>query len=159
MGKRLPFTKAERRAICQDFGLRPVNDWGSGDLPAPFAQGDLVELVDTTADLGRLREVPVRRLYVVAYACSIDEGDAWYFRVGCYVDGEDWGRVSDRLHVAYPERSTWEEPVDWMAPFRLVETVDPAGLELREKLLRDGWSFEAQWSKCPTCGNVTRARP
>ena len=44
--KRKPFTKRERDRMTQNgIGYRPKNGWGSGDLPAPFAEGDVVRLV------------------------------------------------------------------------------------------------------------------
>lgn len=139
------FTKKFMKRTCQTFGNRPTNNWGSGDLPAPWCEGDVIELVG---------ERPERRLldltgtmFVVSYATSIDEGDAWYFRVA----NESSDRGSDRLHVAYSERSTWDEDCDYMAAFRLVQTVDPEGLALRQRMLADGWETLLH-VRCPTCG-------
>lgn len=156
-------TKRDRSRLAggkRDYGRRPVNDWGSGDLPAPFAIGDLVHLLG--GDTSRFREVPTDRpVYVVTNAYSIDQGDAWYFRVGCVVTEDrpdgiyEWDVHSDRHHVAYAARSSWDEDVDWMACFELVDTADPDGLAEREALLAAGWSFEERWQTCPTCGHKT----
>lgn len=156
MGSRVPYTKRERRLIAQDFGYRPVNDWGDGDLPCPWAQGDLVRL-DGEVDDDRMRGVPPhpQGLYVISYACSIDEGDAWYMRVGTF-DEKGYVICSDRLHVAYTERCQWDTAVDYMAPFTLIDTVDPEGLALRERLIADGWSFEQRWDTCDACGATKR---
>jgi hypothetical protein len=153
MGKRLPFTRRERHGATQNgLGYRPVNDWGSGDLPAPWAEGDVVRLTGTVED-GRLRGMETE-FFVVTYATSIDEGDAWYFRVW---DGKhDHG--SDRLHVAYPERcaaGSWT-PCDYMAGFELVDTADLEGLSERERMIAAGWAFTDQWDTCPTCGHTRR---
>jgi hypothetical protein len=140
-------SKRQRRRLGRGatFGSRPVNNWGSGDLPAPFAEGDLLWLEDVY-DVDRMRGMGEPGHYVVTYATSIDEGDAWYFRVT-----NDPDNSSDRLHVAYAERSDFDEDHDWMAPFVLVETSDPDGLALRERMLADGWTYTPP-SKCPTCG-------
>lgn len=144
-GRRKPFTLRERRAFSQDFGHRPRSAWGGGDLPAPFCAGDVVELVGEMSDESdghpRLRGM-TGPFFVVSYACSIGEDDEWYFRV----DDGDTG--SDRLHVI----PTMD--IDWMAPFRLVETVDPDGLAERERLLAAGWSYTPP-ELCPTCGHET----
>jgi len=150
VSRRKPFTLAERRAASHYvLGRRPTNDWGDGDLPAPWAEGDVVRLRDdarlSREFLSRL-DMSVRGrqwwssprnrgYFVVSCAWSIDEGDAWYFRVR---DGEG-ERASDRLHVAYRERCTWKKSIDFMAPFDLVETADPEGLAVRERMLAAGW--------------------
>lgn len=156
MSARKPFTLRDRKGMCQDFGHRPLNGWGAGTLPAPWCSGDVVELVDTPQrdhdgdDRLRGQTGP---FFVVSYACSIDEGDGWYFRV--YDGNGDHG--SDRMHVVYAERSDWDTTVDWMAPFRLVETPDPDGLAERQRLLADGWSVEEV--PCPACdGTGTHTR-
>lgn len=150
MGKRKPFTLVERRRWSQDFGYRYVNNWGGGDLPAPFAAGDVVRLVrpfprdEGGYDRLRGQEGP---FFVVTYGPSIDEGDAWYFRVS---DGEHRG--SDRLHVSYPDRSTWSEAINYMESFDLVETIDSEGLALRDQMIRDGWTMPDSIRPCPACG-------
>lgn len=132
-----PFTRRVRRQFSWQagFGCRELNDWNSGDLPAPWAEGDLLYLPE-----GSMTE----RLYgmgpgyfVVTAGFSIDEGDAWYFRVTNHVD-----RGSDRLHVAHAQRSTWTADCDWMAEFQLVDTADPDGLARRAALLEAGWPEE-----------------
>ena len=135
MSPRLPFNKRTRHRWTQNgYGHRPVNNWGDGDLPAPWAEGDIVELVDESLAGGRLRG-QVGPMFVVSYATSVDEGDAWYFRV---YDGAG-DRGSDRLHVATPA-STYLV-CDYMAGFRLVDTADPEGLATRQRMLADGWHF------------------
>jgi hypothetical protein len=146
MTERKP-TRRERRRIAEHWGHRPVNNWGDGDLPAPWAEGDLVHWSGEPANT-RLHDMEPG-YGVVYYATSIDEGDAWYFRVTNKPDG-----YGDRLHVAYAARSseTWREDIDWMANFTLVDTADPEGLAKREAMLRDGWTLEPP-DVCPTCGH------
>jgi hypothetical protein len=81
--------------------------------------------------------------YVVSTAFSIDEGDAWYFRVS------DGVRGSDRLHVVYRDRTTqtgwaFDGDIDFMLPFRLVDTADPDGLAVRARMLAEGWTLEPE---------------
>ena len=147
--KRKPFTKRERDRMTQNVGIgyRPKNGWGSGDLPAPFAEGDVVRLVGGRHE--RLDDM-TGPFFVVVYATSIDEGDAWYFRVSDDPDPD--GRCSGRLHVAFADRAGqgWDGDVDWMSCFELVETADPDGLLERSKLLVEGWSFTPD-PICPHC--------
>lgn len=143
--RRKPFTQRERKKWSQDYGHRYVNNWGSGDLPAPFCAGDIVELIEPMPDDddgdNRLRGQK-GPLFVVTYGPSVGEGDDWYFRVR---DGSREGG-SDRLHVFEGGAG-----INYMAPFRLVETVDPEGLAERERLLAAGWSYTPP-EECPTCG-------
>lgn len=149
MAKRLPFTKVERRRWSQhQFGHRPVNDWGSGDLPAPWAAGDIIEVPEGSGPIKRLNAEP--GLYVVDAAFSIDEGDAWYFRV------TDGSSSSDRLHVAYAERSTWDKDVNWLEGCTLVDTADLDGLALRERMIADGWGLIRSEMACPRCNGTGR---
>ena len=53
------------------IGYRPKNGWGSGDLPAPFAEGDVVRLVGGRHE--RLDDM-TGPFFVVVCATSIDEG-------------------------------------------------------------------------------------
>lgn len=128
-------------------GYRPTNAWNAGDLPAPWAEGDRVTMVNGSA-VNRLRGIDEGTLYI-CYATSVGDGDEWYFRV---TDGD---LTSDRLHVAPVARRTgnWGDvgDVDYMAAFRLVGTADPAGLELRERILAAGWRPPHR-PVCPTCG-------
>jgi hypothetical protein len=128
------FTQRQRERLASQhrFGHRPVNNWGDGDLPAPWAEGDMLLLrLDRGDDefYKRLTQYEGARLgyFVVETAFSIGEGDDWYFRV---TDGE---HGSDRLHVIAGE-------FDYMAPFELVDTADPHGLTLRGLLLEQGWT-------------------
>lgn len=160
MAERLPFTKKQRRAWCQTFGNRPVNGWGGGDLPAPWCEGDIVELsADAYALVGDAENSPRvdhgPGFYVVVYACSIDEGDGWYFRLshGTMVEHGPWGPsrdCSDRLHVFHEKRCLFDEgaaDIDWMAGATLVDTPDPEGLALRERMIADGWQPELSESE------------
>lgn len=148
-------TFKQRRRLCRQagYGHRARNNWGGGDLPAPFAEGDLLWLPEPyPVDRMRGRRMGQPGWYVVSCGFSIDEGDAWYFRVTrTMVD-----LSSDRLHVATAARSSWDDDVDWMAPFVLVETSDPDGLAERSRLVDGGWSFASRWERCPTCGTVNR---
>jgi hypothetical protein len=154
MAKRLPFNKRERhRATQHGLGYRPTNNWGDGDLPAPWAEGDILLLPDGFTN-DRLRGMGPG-YFVVAYATSIDEGDAWYFRVwDCKNDAR-----SDRLHVAYSERCSaaqWPDDLNWMASFELVDTADPEGLAERGRLLAAGWALTDAWEVCPVCGHTSQ---
>ena len=150
---RKPFTKRQRERVPQShLGYRPVNNWGSGDLPAPFAYGDVLFLSEEAFALGhqedRLRGQEPGH-FLVTYICSIDDGDAWYARVW---DGKgDFG--SDRMHVAFEDRCTWDHDCNFMEGFELVDTADPDGLALRERMIADGWDFDLKWFTCPTCGH------
>ena len=149
MSDQKPFTKRQRRSMTQNgIGWRPKNAWGGGDLPAPWAEGDVVRLVGERHE--RLDDM-VGPLFVVVYATSIDEGDGWYFRVSDEPGAH--GRCSGRLHVAFADRADhgWDGDVDWMSCFELVDTADPEGLSERERLLAEGWTFTAD-SLCPSCG-------
>ena len=138
---------------ADEYGHRPVNDWGDGDLPAPYAIGDRLELVERNERLGDIGDGP----FVVVSAFSIDEGDGWYFRVAEH-DAGPTGPVSGRLHVASADRSSFATDTDWMAGFRLVETADPDGLALRQATLAEGWTFDER-GICPTCGATLPAEP
>jgi hypothetical protein len=152
---RIPFTREERARRCQfGFGQRPTNGWGSGDLPAPWAEGDLVRLVGEVGD-DRLRCIEGRwfagaQYYVVDSAFSVDEGDGWYFRVS---GNSPDARSSDRLHVFYEERAEYSEDVNYMAAFELAETADPEGLLRRQQLLLNGWTYTRS-PECPHCGRT-----
>ena len=149
--KKLPFTQRQRRKLCCQYGYghRERNNWNSGDLPAPYAEGDIVYCTEVNDRIARCDPKSPTAVepgyFVVAAGFSIDEGDAWYFRVSR--DGE----ISDRLPVIYKDRSTLDVDANWMSIFTLVETSDPAGLAEREQLLAAGWEFPAP-KKCPTCG-------
>lgn len=132
--KRKPFTKRERDRMSDNgIGYRPLNAWGSGELPAPWAEGDVVERIAGSSD------------------------ERLYGNVGVW-DGEQ-DRRSDRLHVVYAERSEWDTDVDWMSGFRLVETADPDGLALRERMIAAGWALVEE--VCPYCqgSGVTATQP
>lgn len=135
------------------LGHRPVNNWGDGDLPAPYAEGDTIRVPDGARALDRMHGMGPGR-YRVVYATSIDEGDAWYFRLAPRFRAYD--ECSDRLHVAYADRSaTWcAGDVDWLAGCELVKTADPDGLALRERMLAEGWAAPKPWVTCPTCGRL-----
>lgn len=157
--------------VQDEVGFRATCDWDSGDLPAPWAQGDVLHILEDvgiTAEIaeriarypiggpmvpmGGKSSTPLTGYYVVTYGPSIDEGDAWYFRVE-----SETGTTSDRLHVSFPGRCSWESPecVNFMAPFVLVETADPEGLALREQMIADGWAYAPRESStCPHCGKA-----
>ena len=152
MGVTKPYTKRERQRLARGnhhFGHRPLCDWGAGDLPAPFAVGDVLHLGEPST-LDRLTERGMGEpgWYVVCDAWSIDEGDAWYFRVTTDRSPDR----SDRLHWACAERSTWPEDVNYLDGFELVDTADPNGAALRERMLADGWTFTPE----PTVAQVER---
>ena len=142
-------TKRERRRMTrfEAFGKRPTNGWNAGDLPAPFAVGDLLWLPERY-DTSRLNGMGDPGWYVVCFATSIGEDDAWYFRVT-----NDPEQCSDRLHVVCDGRTdpVTIDPVDWMAPFELIDTADPAGLGRRQQMLTEGWSYEPP-HRCEACG-------
>lgn len=158
MAKRKPFTKRERSyRLNSRFGYRSTNEWGSGDLPAPYAEGDVLLLTpEAHAAMSDEQRSRLRGqgpgYFIVTYAPSIDEGDVWYVRVW---NGEAH-TGSDRMHMAFTERSVWDHPCNYMEGFELVETADPEGLAERERLIAEGWEFTDRWDVCPTCGNMTR---
>lgn len=148
MSTKLPYTRRERRRVCQcEYGHRPVNMWGDGDLPAPWAEGDIVEWVRPHPDERRMREVTGQFL-IVDTAFSIDDGDGWYFRVTTPEFYNEHGLSSDRHHVWWLERCNfgnkhgYEQHLNYMSGFDLVDTADPAGLALRAQMLADGWELE-----------------
>lgn len=144
----VPYTMAERRRMSQhEFGHRPTNDWGSGDLPSPWAAGDVVEVADGSVALQRMDGRPAG-LYVVGTVFSIDEGDAWYVRL----DDGDRSWTSGRLHIAFPDRSTWTNPIDWTEGVTLVDTGDPDGLADRRRMIDAGWGLVCSSSPCSRCG-------
>lgn len=141
-----PFTLYQRQRLCRQdgYGHRCTNNWHMGDLPAPWAEGDLIFIPEDKTN-NRMDDMGWG-YFVVSAGFSIDDGDAWYFRV---TNTKDNG--SDRLHVAFKERSTWDEDADWMAGWQLVESSDPEGLATRERLLAEGWTFTKP-KVCPHCG-------
>lgn len=144
----MAYNRKQRHALTQTgFRHRPMSNWGAGDLPAPWAEGDIVE-VQTTAPLLRLSRRVRPGRWVVCYVTSVDEGDAWYVKL---TDGHV---TSDRLHVI-GERSEMGKThgvQDSMAGVDLVETADPDGLKLRQQMLADGWG--ARTVECLTCGGA-----
>ena len=141
-----PFTVNQRKGLCyQDgFGYRGRNRWGMGDLPGPYAEGDLIFIPeDKTHE--RLRDMGWG-YFVVSAGFSIDDGDAWYYRVS---NARHFN--SDRLHIAWADRSSWGEDKNWMAGWELVDTSDPDGLEVRNRLLAKGWTYIGP-KVCDQCG-------
>lgn len=147
-----------------EFGFRPLNCWGSGNLPAPWAVGDVLDIPPGAKALERMRGMSPGR-YRIVCAFSIDEGDAWYFRVAA-LESSGPQRCSDRLHVISdrPERVSTEISsvggVNWLKGCRMVDkTVDPKGLALRQRMLRAGWSLTPRDERtCPTCSGSGRIR-
>lgn len=126
--------------------IRPTNNWGLGDLPAPYAIGDVLRLHNPQPGA-------LPGYYVVVAADSVDEGDAWRFYLSA-ADPESGkpSRMASRFKVyeCYADRSDWHEAHD-LASFDLIETADPEGLDKRNAMLDDGWTFEPT-RPCPTCG-------
>ncbi len=148
MTARLPYTKRERRAVAHPYGHRPTNDWGSGNLPAPWAQGDIIDVPEGSPALADGWDPGP---FVVCYVTSIDEGDGWYVRLWLPADTY---RVSDRLHIWHAARSTFGKDRDALAGCTLIDTADPDGLALRERMLADGGKPTLP-ARCPTCGAPT----
>lgn len=123
-------------------GHRPTNNWGQGELPAPFAEGDLIDVPEGVKALERLHGMGPGRFYV-SCIFSIDAGDAWYMRVARVTVGHYVG--SDRLHWACADRSDWDHDENWLEGCTLVATADPDGLALRGKMLADGWEFRPKF--------------
>lgn len=174
MGRRLAYTLRERRAMCNTrYGWRPTNDWGSGRLPCPYAEGDIIQVgadcpavaaqIDSkwsndpetgrpTAANGKgYRRLPGGPgLYVAAYCTSIGEGDDWYIRLRSH----DL-LYCDRLHIIDGGR---DGATNFMADTITVDTPDPDGLRTREMMLHAGWTFEkakAAAGPCACCGCPT----
>lgn len=128
------------------YGYRPTNNWGQGSLPAPWAEGDIVQLSyreehsHLASRLHGMHLYETPGFFVVSYATSIDEGDAWYFRVRTYTKN-GISDSSDRLHVIGTASFNRPTPTDWMAQFTLIKSSDPDGLALRNQMLKD-WVFE-----------------
>lgn len=87
------------------FGHRPLSAWGDGDIPSPYAEGDVVFVPDDCAAIlsGRLESGPGVHRVVAAF--SIGEGAEWYFRLSPMRPtgrGDRWTTdtawTSDRLH-------------------------------------------------------------
>lgn len=144
------FSMRQRRRLSQHtLPHRPTVNWGSGELPAPWAAGDIVQVSPGAAALERMHgDGP--GLYVVDTAFSIDDGDAWHFRVD-----NGTGHGSGRLHVARPwPFSTWDKPVDYMAGVTLVDTLDPVGLDRRARMIADGWALARTGTACSRCNGT-----
>lgn len=152
--------RERRRAVGADFGHRARSAWDAGDLPAPYAVGDLVRYpehpgVEQWQRMTRYRDsmdhaARPGELAVVTYCPSIDDGDAWYVRLSPLANT---GHGSDRLHVVWADRCSgdWKDDVNFMAGVELVDTADPEGLAARGQLIRDGWTCQPV-DVCPTCG-------
>ena len=138
--------------MSEELGRRPLNDWGHGDLPAPWCPGDLVRRVNDDANERLRGDVgSIGDHWWVTCVYSIDEGDAWY----CRVRRIGRGPTSDRLHVIDAGRSTIPGAADWMSAFQLIETPDPEGLAKRNEMLANGWTLPPR-TYCPTCGHELR---
>ena len=133
--------------MTHECGERPTNDWCSGDLPAPYAVGDEVEVPPGARAIERLDGMGPGR-YVVDTVWSIDEGDGWYVRVTPHPWRPE-AQSSDRLHVvsADPTRISSDLAaqalgMDWLEGCTLARTVDPEGLATRTALLAAGWVLD-----------------
>lgn len=82
------------------YGYRARSHWGTGDLLAPWAEGDIVNIpADSKAFTdGRIPhawskhpELSQPGLYRIVTCFSIGEGDEWYFRVCPIVDNKPSG--------------------------------------------------------------------
>lgn len=124
------------------YGHRPTNNWSQGELPAPFAEGDLIDVTEGARALDRMHGMGPGRFYV-STVFSIDAGDAFYCRLARVTVGHYVG--SDRLHWACADRSDWTEDCDWLSGCTLVSTADPDGLALRDKMLAEGWEFRPKF--------------
>lgn len=143
--------------------IRPRSEWGSGDLPAPYAEGDVIDVPEGARCLqpdddgeARVRTGPGR--YVVTFATSIGGGDEWYFRIDPERPKRRQRRSSDRLHVVYADRSDAAADINYLEGTRLVRTVDPEGLSRRQLLLAANWQPPC-YDRCPECGHVLPERP
>jgi len=117
-------------------GWRPTNSWGDGNLPAPFAVGDVIDVPDDNPGVLAGRFYHGGRWRITA-AFSISEGDDWYFRASPMRENKttDWATISDRLHVL-PDQN-------YLSDVTLVSTYDEEGLKLREEILKE-WSLSKQ---------------
>lgn len=131
-----------------------MSSWGSGDLPAPFAITDVVHIPEGAKALERMHGMGPGR-YEIVTAYSINEGDAWYFRVAS--NRRATSPCSDRLHVIYAERcdGTWAKSSINSLEGCTVITSDPDGLIQREAMIAAGWQ-PAPHTYCPTCGHEIR---
>lgn len=137
------YTKRERSRIAYStLGHRARSAWGEGDLPAPFAEGDIVDISEGAECLMGEHEPGA---WVVEYCWSVDEGDAWHVRLGRPGQPLPW-----RHPVAWADRSNYDHDVDRVRA-TLIDTFDPEGLALRERMIADGWALDLS-DVCPTCG-------
>lgn len=122
-----------RRNYQWGYGVRPLSNWGSGGIRAPWAEGDVVNIPASSPAFldGRIPHSWSRNpdeckpgLYRVVSAFSIGEGSEWYFRVCPIIDGETmWDNSSDRLHV-------FPDGCDYTAGWELIESADPDNLPI-----------------------------
>lgn len=91
------------------YGYCPTNGWGNGNIYAPYAEGDIVEIPESCpAWKDRMPHSRSKKpglwkqtnLFRVVAAFSIGEKPEWYFRVSPVIKGKTyWDEVSDRLHL------------------------------------------------------------
>jgi len=117
-------------------GWRALNAWGDGDLPAPWALGDVIDVPQDAPGVldGRLYH---GGQWKITAAFSISEGDEWYFRASPLRDDgtTDWDTISDRLHQLADYNA--------LEGATLVSTTDAEGLTAREERLTT-WSLRDQ---------------
>jgi hypothetical protein len=119
------------------YGFCPTNDWGAGNVYAPYAEGDIVEIPpECIAWHDRMPHSNSKKpglwkqtnLFRVISAFSISEKPEWYFRVAPIINGKTvWDEHSDRLHlipglVEYTEGWKVIEAAERRPMHRLVET-------------------------------------
>lgn len=139
MGRRVLTTRRDRarRMYQSGYGTRPYSNCGVGDIRAPYAEGDVVN-IPAGAPAFTHGRIPhgwspnpgqcKPGLYRVVSVFSIGEGDDWYLRVCPIIDGETVDNVSDRIHIIPGD-------CDWSEGWELVETADPDGLAERHTAL------------------------
>lgn len=121
------------------FDYRPVNAWGAGDLPCPYAPGDLIDVPAGAKALERMDGWAPGRYRVIG-SFSVDEGDASYVRLGRLGNERV---VSGKLYVVSKARSGWDEDCDHLEGCKLVETADLDGWATRESMLLAGWRMDS----------------
>jgi hypothetical protein len=109
------------------YGYRQKSNFGAGDILAPWAEGEIVDIPEGALAFQDKRiphswserpELSKPGRYRVVTSFSIGEGNDWYFRVVPVVGGKTiWGESSDRLHVI-------EGKIDYTEDWTLIKSAD-----------------------------------
>ena len=135
--------QTERAALADRYGWRPTSGWGDGPIPAPYAEGDVVFVRDSSPLIGS-KGIPSPGLYVVSTVVSISESDLWYVKLARP------GAKTDRVYVGSDKLfdSAGLVGVD------LIESSDPDGAGERMTVVKSAKAHRrVVRSFCPQCGH------